>query len=313
MTRSRKMVWSAATAGVAMLLLLGYFYYGPETKPVPEPLPNPNGYDDFIAAGKLLQRGMNDPTLPGETGFNLDYARKYIVSNAPALDRLRAGLEKQSAVPVEFTKGWISLHLSHLASDKVLARTLSLAGYLQEHDGNYDTAMARSLEILNFGAATGRGGLVIDSLVAVAIENIAFNSLERQTPNLQPAECRTLINELENWKTNREPYAVTLAREKRWSIVYGRLEFNPLQRAVLRIREMIASKSLDPTAAALAKAASKHATVLHRGESFKVTVAARLFELEHKALPKTWSDVVPAYLPNVPINPETGRQLIYFN
>jgi hypothetical protein len=42
-----------------------------------------------------------------------------------------------------------------------------------------------------------------------------------------------------------------------------------------------------------------------------ITLAARAFELEHNAKPKTVADLVPTYLKAVPIDPFTGKDMTY--
>lgn len=294
--------------GIGIVALVMFFYRGADVSEAP-PLPVPNGYDDFLAAQKLLVHSLNAPLLPSEQGFNMPVARAHFGSNGPALSRVRIGLTKNCAVPLLFTNNWISSHINDLSGMKGLARNLQLGGALERLDGRFTNALAYDLDILRLATQINHGGLVIDNLVASANENIAFSELERLEPSLTAAQCRNVIGEIEKWNKDREPFSETLAREKQWSFAYARLEYNPVQLALLRIRSMIAAKLLNPEAAAMQRATAKQKQVFLRAANLQATLAAHAFKDEHKSAPKSWSDLVPAYLPVVPTNSETGRPL----
>ncbi len=297
--------------GMLGLAVLVYFYFSPVQLPTLEKVPNPNGYDDFIAAHEMLVEAVNWPALPGEQGFNVEFARRYFASNAPAIARLREGLTKSCAVPVAFTNDWISTHLDHLSGMKRLARNLALGGALEKIDGHTVNALAYDLDILRLAGAINHGGLLIDNLVASANENIAFAQLEKLEPQLNAAQCRSAISEIEMWRTKREPFVTTLAHEKRWGAAYERLEHNPVQLLMSRVAGMIASKSLNPLQAAFTRAESKQKQVFGRAAALEVVLAARGYKSEHGSAPNKWSDVVPEYLPAIPVDPQTKRPLTH--
>ncbi|MDB6147047.1 MAG: hypothetical protein JWO45_711 [Spartobacteria bacterium] len=296
---------------IALLVLLAYFYFGPVNVPTADPVPNPNGYDDFVAAQNLVVASMTLPALPGERDFEMEAARRHFASNTPAIERLRLGLAKQSAVPIVYTNDWISTHVNEMAGMKRLARNLALGGALEKIDGRMANALEYDVDILRLATAINHGGLLIDNLVAAANENIAFAELEKLEPGLDASQCRMALGELERWRTNREPFAITLEREKRWGNLYGRLQHTRVEYMLLRIVSIIPIKSLNPLAAAYDRAQSKQNQVFRRAAKLQVVLAAHVYKADHKAAPIRWGDLVPSYLPAVPLDPDTDRELAF--
>jgi hypothetical protein len=310
MRLSRKIaVVSVLLAG--LLGVLVYFYFGPVQLPTPDPLPTPNGYNDFTAAHELLVQAPNWPALPGEQDFDIEFGRRYFASNAPAIARLREGLSRACAVPVSFTNDWLSAHLHDLSGMKVLARNLALGAALEKSDGQTTNALAYDLDILRLAGAINHGGLLIDNLVASANENIAFSELEKLELHLNAAQCRLAITEIEMWRSKREPFATTLEHEKRWGAAYARLEHNPVQVLMARVAGMIASKSLNPLRAAFTRAESKQKQVFGRAAALEMVFARHAYKSEHGSAATKWSDVVPEYLPAIPIDPHTKQPLTH--
>jgi hypothetical protein len=66
--------------------------------PKPEPLPNPNGYDDFVGAGAMLKGDV-----PDEMTGTLEECRKFVTANREALDRGHLGLTRECRVPTQYS------------------------------------------------------------------------------------------------------------------------------------------------------------------------------------------------------------------
>src|SRR5438046_2068994 len=65
--------------------------------PKAAPLPNPNGYDDFIRAAGLMTVDLGD-----YRALEHDKLQSLISTNAEALRVLRVGLSRQCSIPTEF-------------------------------------------------------------------------------------------------------------------------------------------------------------------------------------------------------------------
>src|SRR5712664_2888248 len=103
--------------GTVFLVALGLVAFRPA--PSPPPLPNPNGYDDFLAAEKLVV---------GDTSSLYDLKdeelKTIVEQNRAALQTVRQGLAKECQMPITYSPHFYGLWLSHLTGLKTLLRLL---------------------------------------------------------------------------------------------------------------------------------------------------------------------------------------------
>src|SRR5208282_1451500 len=83
----------ALVAGAVLVALLA-FTMG--RAPVRPPLPNPNGYDDFIKAGEAVLGDVSDWPVLDHDGL-----RDLVSTNTEPLRLLRLGLTRQCVMPLE--------------------------------------------------------------------------------------------------------------------------------------------------------------------------------------------------------------------
>jgi len=314
MTRSRRLrFWIGGILLAFGLICIAVFVFnGPGSLPPRPPVPDSNGYDDFAAAAKLRANGPRvDVPMPKDKDFSLLVARQYVADSRGVIERVEAGLAKQAVVPIDFTTNWFDNHVNTYPELKKLEWLITLDGYVSEQDGKLHEAAKSYVDGLKFGSAVARGGLLIDCLISIADERIAISYLEGVVSKLDAGDCRFVMRELESWKTNREPFEWAAEREKKWVNVFGRMQYGSVRLMLEEISGMIAAKSIHPEAAVIAKTKGKYEAVVDQVETLKVRVAARMFELEHKSPPKGWGDLVPAYLPEIPIDIKTKRVMLF--
>ena len=70
---------------------------------------------------------------------------------------------------------------------------------------------------IRLGHAISRGGVMIDSLVGMAIEALGMAPLEKLAPNLDAKQCREAASALETCESGREPAETILQQEKAWA------------------------------------------------------------------------------------------------
>src|SRR5258708_7428372 len=100
--------------GIAMVAaLLAFLALRPATPFPPVPLPTPNGYDDFLKAGRVASATTMD-----YRSMSQQELREFVIQNTEALKVLRAGLAKDSRVPIEFSVDYLRLHMAELPSTK---------------------------------------------------------------------------------------------------------------------------------------------------------------------------------------------------
>ena len=89
--RIRNLVIASMLGGLVILLALVVL---PGRTPPPAPLPNPNGFDDFLRAAQMVTGKVDDfPDLDREA------LRALLETNGEVLHVLRLGLTRRCAVP----------------------------------------------------------------------------------------------------------------------------------------------------------------------------------------------------------------------
>jgi len=98
-----------------------------------------------------------------------------------------------------------------------LAQALIAEGKLAEIDHHQREAAHAYLNAIRLGHDAERGGTIIDSMVAVAVEALGTSALEKLTPQLNTEECREVAARLEAIAGGREPTETILAQERSWA------------------------------------------------------------------------------------------------
>src|SRR5437667_9828703 len=228
--RRFKVLLGAAPIIVVSLLAYELFQFN---RPAPKPpLPNPNGYDDFVQAVQFAVGNGGDLSLSqGEL-------RELIVKNAEALRLVRQGLTRSCRVRADFTAANFSPHMSQLAGMKRLVWLLVAEGRLAEMEHRTNDAIRIYLESIRFGQEACRGGLVIDKLVGIACQATGVEPLKRIMRSLHASECHEAMRTLEKIQGSEESVEEIMHHEKEWSRRNRRL--------LDVIRYMIATRSFNP-------------------------------------------------------------------
>jgi len=191
---------SALLMGILLILIavLAYELAQLNRTPARSPLPNPNGYDDFVKAQKALTVDPNnfESTRPREL-------QDQLAKNADSLKLLRRGLTKQCRVPLEFSTNYLSI-VGSLGHIKQLAYLLVADGRLAELEHRTNDAARCYLEAIRFGEESCRGGLMINKLFGVACEAIAVRPFERSINSLDINTCRVAIRQLREIDQRRD-------------------------------------------------------------------------------------------------------------
>jgi hypothetical protein len=276
---------AALLVGVAVILTL--------SQPAPPPLPKPNGYDDFVKAGRMVTDDYADYGKMSEEGL-----RAFVKKNAEALKLARAGLGRECRVPLDYSvtnAHWVDLPLF-----KRLAHTFTAEGGLAELENRPGDAAESYLDTVRLGHASARGGVMIDSLVGLAVESIGIAPLEKLTPNLDARQCREVASALETAESDRESADTILKEEHAWAWhTFG------LKEQIARLLMFMELHQNEQ------KCASRIQRQQTRTRLLLIQLAARAYELEKGEPPKNLADLVPAYLKAIPRDPLTGTNMAY--
>src|ERR1019366_10087385 len=144
--RSSDLLIAFALAAVAIMVALLAFTLG-RAPARPPPLPNPNGYDDFIKAGEAVLGNVGDwPDL------DHDNLAALVSTNAEPLRLLRLGLTRQCVKPTDSALTNVAGGMNQLARMKRLVQLRGAEGRLREME-NQPVDGARSyVDPIRFGS-----------------------------------------------------------------------------------------------------------------------------------------------------------------
>jgi len=281
---------------VALLLVVAALAFTlTQPPPAPPPLPKPNGYDDLVQASRMLA----DHTSDYATMSNGDL-RTLVETNAEALKLAKTGLSRSCQVPLDYSAASPTYLFTNLAGLKRLAQGLVAEGRLMELEGRPTDAADSYLTTIRLGVATSKGGLLIDSLVGVAIEAIGTSYLEKLALTLDAKQCRQAAAVLESCEAGREPLPTVLARDRAWDRrAYG------FKWQIVRLVMFKSLRQSEQRAVARVNALQTREGVL------LIQLASRAYELETGRPAKSVADLVPTYLKVIPQNPTTGTNVAY--
>jgi hypothetical protein len=297
-TKTRNWLITLSILASPFLLFLGLLLFW-TAGPLPPlaPLPNPNGYDDLVKAGKMVTAGVGDYDKIDEAQL-----RELVATNAEALQRLRAGLSNQCRVPArQFSQTIMENHLNELAGFKSLALVLAAEGRLAAMEGHPSEAARSYLDVFRFGTESARGGVLIDELVSTAIEAIGVAHLQKLVDQLDAKSCRETTATLETLDSQGLTWQQVMQQERDWS----RRAYPGLGNELVRL---VSRNSLSKD---FQKAEDKFNKQQMKTRQLTIALAARAYELEKGHPPTSVADLVPDYLKAVPQDPASGTNMVY--
>jgi hypothetical protein len=317
-TQSSRRRW-ASRAALALLSLLitlplGAIYWRLAT-PLPIPrvaLPNPNGYDTLIEAGKLLQ-STNVPRVDTDSHAKL---KDFVIRNDHLYDLIQMGLARPCRVPVVWSDPdgkWFSVAVDNFGHCRGLATALSIKAKDAEFDGRIDDAVAANLDTIRLGRACSRGGLLCDRLTSDCIEGIGLWGICELRKSLSKKQCVAIINVLTASTLQEAPTEDFLEREAIWNDNargwMGRLIYT--MRAITGEDDAMyrqISGSTDTLRQAVIRGRKRDSAKMRL---LICDLAIRAYRLDHGRNPAKLADLVPEYLSGLPKDPFSGGQFVY--
>jgi hypothetical protein len=151
------------------------------------------------------------------------------------------------------------------------------------------------------GNEAGRGGVLIDEMVGLAIGSIGTGHLQKMVDQLDTKSCRETAATLETLDVQSQSWADILQQENAWS----RRTFNSLGYRIYRpLLAKMAGKAYN-------KAEQKFKEQQTKTHQLTIDLAARAYELDKGHRPASPADLVPDYLKAIPQDPLTGTNLVY--
>jgi len=274
----------------ALLIIVGLIVTLGDSNPASATMPNPNGYDDLVKAA-----GMIKPSGPAVKLPTTEDLAKTVAANAEALQLARKGLARQCRVPLDTTVSTDWNHTEALSGFQALEVEFAMEGKLCQTENRFADAAQSYLAITRLGQEITRGGVVIDALVGSAVERSGLRGLEQVASSVNVEQCREVITALADADFKRESVENITHQEKLWARhKFGwRYYMHPIVIAQARHRAAGITEASDRT------------------RKLMITLAARAFEVDHGAKPKSIKDLVPSYLKTVPKDAYTSKDMTY--
>jgi hypothetical protein len=266
--------------------------------PTPLPpivLPEPNGYNDLIRAGRQL----DNATIPDATTATPAELAAFLGRYGHVLDTARIGLDRECRVPLSYSPADLN------RTDDGLLRGLGWAflveGKLAEVEKRTDDAITSYLDLLRLSQAAATGGCGIDASFGWGLEGMGVAGLARIGDTVTSNQADGLIDALRAFERSREPLEDILARdllvtEYAWGKT-GRVMDSVVFYALLRGVGVQIERSLTRDQA--------------KTRLLICELAIRRYRLDHGSDPNTLEELVPDYLPAVPRDPFAAGPLKY--
>lgn len=221
---SHRRTTAVALFGLAAMFFAAFPTYVLVKLAAPDPiptntLPNPNGYDDLVAAGHIAQQSLfnnTSSTIDVERAFAQQLEAE-IQKCAKAFDLVNTALEKPCAVPVNYSYTEGPLPFPEIGLHRSTARLLFAKGRFAELNVHFDDAAESYKQIVQFAHAVRHGGLLIDAIVGFACEQFGGRPLYHVREKLSPEELDRCINALRQFDVADEPCEAYLRRDRLWT------------------------------------------------------------------------------------------------
>jgi hypothetical protein len=283
-----------ATISMFPLLLL-YKLLTPSPLPTIQ-LPEPNGFDDFIAAGQMIGPAAAR-TVRGWTLLSTAQLESQLNNHQAAIDRAKQGLEKPSWNPFVFHKDWTNADSWALSQ---LLDVLSAQGELGRRKNNAKLELDSYMTFLKIAQeeARGSGADKYDTIFA-DYEPDVYESVWNVSDKLTADERKALINELRDLEADREPW---IDRVERQRIVDENAGWE------MHLTRLLSNWSGVEPFSWQTDIEFRHLAQLRM---LIIKLALRAYQADHERLPGSLQDLVPEYLTELPNDPFSGKPFQY--
>jgi hypothetical protein len=309
----RKRTWLLlALGGVILAAVVWSALGGPglDTGPklAPPPIPDPNGYDDVLAAGRFIEK--TDTSSPKVDLAKLDEAAlgTLVQGNREALVRAREGLGRPFQVPVIYDLDhMINVLMKDLGSIRAgLARGLIAEGRLAELQGRVDDAARSYGDLIRLGDATSHHVPMIIYQVSLAVQTMGLGRVRDLRAKLSPEQCRGFISLLEEIDRNRERSGEVTLRESQF-LTEDTRRMGFLATISMRVSGMQARQLAQVTASVESTEARQNAA----RRLLLTDLALRVYREEHGEDAPDLGALVPSILKSIPLDPYSEKPLLF--
>ena len=255
--------------------------------PILPPYPSPNAYEMLLQAAAATQPSASAPVHSMRRGELSAYLRQH----QETLKLARAAFHYESRVVLGTGIRFWQQHAEELAGLERLSNLFLADGLYAETIVQIQPAMEAYLEIMQLGQYTANGGTLIDRLAGITIEEKGARSLKSLLRKLSKENVDKALEALKNLEEERS--SAEAIRE--WEKLLSQTLFaeNPPTNNKTDQQQAFAS-------------INQHARNMR---ILLLRVAARKFEFLHGKAPESISQLEPAILDSIPLDPFSGNPL----
>ncbi len=180
-----------------------------------------NGFADIEEAA--LELYVGSAALGSSAESTSAQIKLGLDQNTETLAAIRRGLSKRCMREPDynFRGNWSSIKTT-IGRMRIMARMLLAEGELAKREGRIDDAIVSYVDIIRLSHATQKGALMVDALVARAMESMALLGVSRIRDQLNPAQRRHLAKALSDLDHQREDHQTIYDRDVAWGrVVFG--------------------------------------------------------------------------------------------
>jgi hypothetical protein len=276
----------------------------------PPPVPSPNGYDDLLAAARAMQKAG----FPDGRALDVEHADATALRAAVGPHRETLAAIHRVAEPgrpfqvpyVDDPNGY-SRQTGELRQIHDFATWgLFSEGELARLEGRVDDALRSDLDLLRLGNAMSRGVPMLPFMMSEGPRVFGLRGLRDLRAALTADQCRSLIAILAELERDRAPIAAVARREQAVMEAATRK-----QGGMVALLALWLSGQLRKQPANMAYLERREQRLIATNHLLIADLAVRLYRFEHGADPESLDALVPAILPAVPVDPYSGRPLLY--
>jgi hypothetical protein len=257
-------------------------------------LPTPPLTNGYVALVVVAQQGIARPggDVSGIADAEIQALR---AANRASFGRVRAAAAMETCVVRPEARQASREHEADLAGLKALGHLFVIEFKGLMLDGKTNEAGLCQIDLIRLGRAIGRGGDRTDTATGLLLELVGASTLGALVPQLDAATCKRAAADLGRLEQTRDSGAQVVANDRAWT----RYRFG----LVGLVGDLLSRRTLEARHAELRQRWDEAA---HRSRRLALRLAARAFELDSGKPPARPADLVPGYLPAVPIDPKTG-------
>lgn len=206
--------------GITLGIWYRAHYVFPPEETLKRSVPQPNGYDTVLAAGKLMVKKHDgvevNPWPKPKTPYSLSQRKAFVAANQPAINKLREGLAQE----------YLDRSGEHFNSTvlRALARTLAFAAKTSADVGDLPGASRYALDAIALSQQIPRGGGMMPEIIGNSCEPFGQKALWEIADKLDAKTAHAAAARLAALEKERWPLSATFQEEKRMV----RSQFQPI-------------------------------------------------------------------------------------